>query len=309
MRATTLFSLLVASVIATGCGGAEPAAPEAQAPTQEQEQTGSARVQALTAGSPVTSRPYKFKVPKGYDASKPTPLLIMLHGLTASGELEELLLHFGPLADKQNFLYAYPDGTKNPLGVRFWNATDFCCNFFGSEVDDVAYINAVIDDMASHYNVDAKRVFVTGHSNGGFMAHRMACDSSARIAGIVSLAGAQWNDATKCRPTDKVAVAQVHGNLDLIVAYGGGPLYPSAHETVDIWANRNGCLGRLTYGGTNLDLDGVLLGAETKVERYTGCTEPGAVELWTMQAAGHVPAFNSYWPGAVWAFLMAHPKP
>ena len=104
-------------------------------------------------------------------------------------------------------------------------------------------------------------------------------------------------------------MAQVHGNLDLIVAYGGGPLYPSAHETVDIWANRNGCLGRLTYGGTNLDLDGVLLGAETKVERYTGCTEPGAVELWTMQAAGHVPAFNSYWPGAVWAFLMAHPKP
>lgn len=267
-----------------------------------------ARFSPTTAG-PLMSRPYKYKVPSRYDATKATPLVVMLHGLSASGELNELILHLAPLAESRTFLYAFPDGTQNPLGIRFWNATDFCCNFFGSTVDDVAYLTAVIDDMAARYNVDKKRIFLVGHSNGGYMSHRMACDRAAKLAGIVSLAGAQWNDATRCKPTDKVSVLQVHGNADLLVAYGGGPLYPSAHDTVAIWANRNGCLGRLTYGGKRIDIDSVLPGAETKIEQYTGCPAQGAVELWTMEGGSHVPAFNAYWPGAIYDFLMAHPKP
>ncbi len=267
-----------------------------------------AQLSPSTAG-PIMSRPYKYKVPSRYDASKPTPLLIMLHGLSASGDINELILHLAPLAESKNFLYAFPDGTKNPLGIRFWNATDFCCNFFGSTVDDVAYISAVIDDMASRYNVDKKRVFLVGHSNGGYMSHRMACDRSSKIAGIVSLAGAQWNDATRCTPTDKVSVLQVHGNRDGLVAYGGGPLYPGARETVGIWANRNGCTGRLDYAGKRLDLEGVLPGAETKIEQYGGCPATGAVELWTIEGGSHVPAFTSFWPTAIYDFLMAHPKP
>ncbi|MBL9004873.1 MAG: prolyl oligopeptidase family serine peptidase [Myxococcales bacterium] len=262
-----------------------------------------------TESGPIMSRPYKYKVPSRYDASKPTPLVVMLHGFTASGELNELILRLAPLSESRTFLYAFPDGTKNPLGMRFWNATDFCCNFFGSTVDDVAYVTAVIDDMASRYNVDKRRVFLVGHSNGGYMAHRMACDRSSKIAGIVSLAGAQWKDATRCRPTDKVAVLQVHGTVDTLVAFGGGPLYPSAKDTVATWANRNGCLGRLTYGGKRVDLDSVIPGAETKIEEYTGCSGSGAVELWTIEGGSHVPAFTSYWPGAIYDFLMAHPKP
>jgi polyhydroxybutyrate depolymerase len=262
-----------------------------------------------TEAGPLMSRPYKYKVPSRYDASKPTPLVVMLHGLSASGELNELILRLAPLSESRTFLYAFPDGTKNPLGIRFWNATDFCCNFFGSTVDDVAYITAVIDDMASRYNVDRRRVFLVGHSNGGYMAHRMACDRSSRIAGIVSLAGAQWKDATRCRPTDKVSVLQVHGTLDTLVGFGGGPLYPSAKDTVATWANRNGCLGRLTYGGKRVDLDSLVPGAETKIEEYTGCAASGAVELWTIEGGSHVPAFTPYWAGAIYDFLMAHPKP
>jgi len=304
-----------------GCGAASDLDPEAQPAHFALADEAKKATRAMSALLPysgvgeahlsgtVMARPYKYKVPKGYDPAVPTPLLVLLHGLTASGELQSLYLGLAPLSDSRKFLYVYPDGTQNPLGARFWNATDFCCNFFGSDVDDVAYLTAVIDDMASRFNVDSRRIFLVGHSNGGFMAHRMACDRSSRIAGIVSLAGAQWNDALRCNPTDKVAVLQVHGTLDALVAYNGGPLYPSAHETVAIWANRNRCLGRLTDGGTRLDLDGVLLGAETTVERYTGCAETGAVELWTIRGASHVPAFTSFWPGALYDFLMTHPKP
>ena len=257
----------------------------------------------------IMSRPYKYKVPKDYDAKKPTPLGVMLHGLSASGELNELVLHLAPLSDSRTFLYAYPDGTKDAIGERFWNATDGCCDFFGSKVDDVGYLTAVIDDLSSRYNVDAKRVFLVGHSNGGYMAHRMACDRSAKIAGIVSLAGAQWIDASKCRPTDKVSVLQVHGTADTNVAYGGTPLTPGAHATVAIWASRNACLGPLTDSGTRLDIVSTLAGAETKVEAYSGCAKEGVVALWTMEGGGHIPVFTSQWPDAIYDFLMAHPKP
>ncbi|MBL9041699.1 MAG: prolyl oligopeptidase family serine peptidase [Myxococcales bacterium] len=257
----------------------------------------------------IASRPYKYKVPKDYDAKKPTPLVIMLHGLSASGELNELVLHLAPLADARTFLYAYPDGTKNTVGARFWNATDGCCDFFGSKVDDVAYLTAVMDDLSSRYNVDPKRIFLVGHSNGGYMAHRMACDRSAKIAGIVSLAGAQWIDSSKCRPTGKVAVLQVHGTADTNVAYDGTPLTPGARQTVAVWANRNACLGPLTDSGVRRDIVSTLAGAETKVETYSGCAKEGSVELWTMEEGGHIPTFNAAWPGAIYDFLMAHPKP
>lgn len=319
------------AVTALGCGsiGAGEAEPSALSPEQLADATRASMAMAMeipftgighaaitdgasvsgpTAG-PVDTRPYKYKVPKGYDKTKPTPLLVMLHGFTASGDINNVILGLVPLADSKNFLYAFPDGTQNPLGMRFWNATDFCCNFFGSTVDDVAYITAVIDDMASKFNVDAKRVFLVGHSNGGFMSHRMACDRSSKIAGIVSLAGMQWNDATKCNPTDKVAVLQVHGNNDLIVAYKGGPLYPSAEDTVTIWANRNRCTGRLENSGLKRDLDVLIPGAETTIERFSGCPAPGNVELWTMGGVGHVPAFTAHWGQAIWDYLMAHPKP
>ena len=312
MTHTARLSLLLAGLSACllACDGelSPNVAFPAELGQQNNERSGVASWAPETAG-PILSRPYKYKVPKDYDAKKPTPLVVMLHGLSASGELNELVLHLSPLADSRTFLYAYPDGTKNPIGQRFWNATDGCCDFFGSKVDDVGYLTAVIDDLSSRYNVDAKRVFLVGHSNGGYMAHRMACDRSAKIAGIVSLAGAQWIDSTKCRPTGKVSVLQVHGTADTNVAYNGTPLTPGARATVAIWANRNGCLGSLTDTGSRIDIESGLQGAETKVEAYSGCAKEGSIELWTMEGGGHIPVFNAQWPGAIYDFLMAHPKP
>jgi len=288
-----------------GCGPAGDLDPASGAQTE-----GLVRAAVTVRGvSPVDSRPYQYKVPSRYDRATPTPLLVMLHGFSASGPLEELYLHFGALADSKTFLYAYPDGLKDPVGLRYWNAMEWCCDFFKSGVDDVAYVRAVIDDMSSKFNVDPKRIFVVGHSNGGFMSHRLGCELSDKIAGIVSLAGAQWSDPTRCVPTKPIAVAEIHGTLDTLIGYGGSANFPSAHQTVEIWANRNRCTGALTYGGDNLDLDGLLLGAETKVERYTGCPAQGPVELWSIQGGSHVPTLSAYFTSSIYSFLMAHPKP
>ena len=312
LRAVGLLSGLLGALAGlSGCGTASESAPATLGGDNNLAQATAALQEATVevAGlSPVDTRPYQYKVPARYDGTRATPLVVMLHGFSASGALQEAYFNFGALADSRTFLYAYPDGLKDPVGLRYWNAMEWCCDFFKSGVDDVAYLRAVIDDMSSKFNVDKKRIFIVGHSNGGFMSHRLGCELSDKIAGIVSLAGAQWNDPTRCAPKQPIAVAEIHGNLDTLIGYGGTANFPSAHETVEVWANRNRCTGALTYGGDKLDLDKLLLGAETKVEKYTGCPAQAPVELWTIQGGSHVPALSSYFTSSVYDFLMAHPK-
>jgi polyhydroxybutyrate depolymerase len=257
----------------------------------------------------VQARPYSFKVPSRYSPSAPTPLLIVLHGYGSNGG--NLAQYFGVLAgaDKHGYLLAYPDGLTDAAGNRFWDATDACCNFYGKPVDDVAYLGAVVDDVAAHYNVDPKRVYVAGHSNGGFMAHRLACDRGDRFAAIVSLAGAVWQDASRCTAASVVNVLQVHGDADQTILYTGSAVYPSASQTVATWAQKNGCTGTLEAAGADKDLDTWIPGAETRSETYEGCPPGGAVGLWTIEGGAHVPAFGPAWEDALWAYFKAHPKP
>jgi polyhydroxybutyrate depolymerase len=197
------------------------------------------------------------------------------------------------------------------MGNRFWNATDACCNFYGSGVDDVAYLDAVLDDVAGRYRVDPARVYLVGHSNGGFLAHRYACDRPGRVAAIVTLAGMQWKDPGKCQAGAPVSVLHVHGHDDLSIRYGGGStprgVYPGAVETVATWARLNGCAGDLVATGRRLDLDRTTAGEETTVDRYSGCPRVD-VELWTIGDGRHIPDFNHSWAPAIWEFMAAHPR-
>ena len=272
----------------------------------------------MAADPRFVERPYSgaLYVPTTYSASSPAPLVVMLHGYGFPGEAQEIFFNWTPIAEAHGFLYVYPTGTIEPAGNMkpFWNATDACCNYYGSTVDDSGYLAAMIDDIAKHYAVDPKRIFVTGHSNGGFMAHRMACDSADRIAGIASLAGATWADDWHCVPAKPVGVLQIHGTLDAVVLYGGGKFvtggasYPSARTTTSTWAKLNGC-GALDDTSERLDLEALIPFSETKVARATGCSSNGAAELWSIQAAGHVPIFNDTFKDKLFEFYDAHAKP
>ena len=255
----------------------------------------------------VVARPYDVDIPAGIDKSKPAPLIVLLHGYGANGFVQDAYFGFAQLADARGVYVAHPDGTTDAGGSKFWNATDACCDFNHTGVDDVAYLNAVVDDMEQQFNIDKKRVFFVGHSNGAFMSHRMACDAAARIAGIVALAGDVWKDPTKCNPTEPVAVLQVHGDADSMVPYDGSTLEPSAKQSVATWAGKNGCTGDLADTGMTLDLDSGLAGAETGIARYA-CTS-GAAELWTIHGGQHLPSFIlPDWGNDVFDWLMQHPK-
>ena len=126
--------------------------------------------------------PVIVHVPSSYDGTTPVPLLLLLHGYTNTGAQVESYLQFVPVAEAMGMVYLHPDGTEDILGFQFWNATDACCDLFGSGVDDSTYLRALIDEVRSQYVIDDRRVYVAGHSNGGFMSYRMACDHADIVA-------------------------------------------------------------------------------------------------------------------------------
>lgn len=289
---------------------ASDAAPSPRTPTTPGDAGDAAPGDAGILGA----RPYNLHVPTGYDAKTATPLVVMFHGYGASALIQETYFQLTATSDARTFLYAYANGTLDKTGERFWNATNACCDFYGDPVDDVAYFDAIVADVEAKYTVDRKRIFVVGHSNGGFMSHRLACDRSETVAAILSLAGAVWDDPTKCSPTAHVSVAEVHGNADTVIPYDGGSTqegpFPSAPTTVATWAARNGCTGSLAPTGATLDLDVVLPGNETVVQQYGACPAGIDVQLWTIQGGAHIPSLGyPGWGDAVWGFLSTHPKP
>ena len=203
-------------------------------------------------------------------------------------------------------------GTRNGDGARFWNATNACCNFHGSTVGDVEYLAALVDSTKLALSVDSARVYFSGHSNGGFMSHRMACERPDLIAGIASFAGATWADPGRCGATGPVAVLQIHGTSDSVIRFGGGSIsnnsYPGAAATVAQWAATNGCR-EVPVAGDSLDLVTNLGGTETAVTRHTDCEPGGAAELWAIQGGSHVPAIGPNFGPQVVKWLLNHAKP
>jgi len=259
------------------------------------------------------SRPIKLVVPDSYDGTKAVPLVILLHGYSASGFVQEAYFKLTAQAEKHGFLYAIPEGTKDAGGLKFWNASDACCNFGKIDVDDSAYLTSVIDEIKKAYNVDAKRVHFIGHSNGGFMSFRMACDHADVVASIVSLAGAMPSDPRTCKATEPVSVLHIHGDADATVVYEGGKFssasYPSARESVLQWSKLNACAATPDTSLPSIDLEMKLAGAETTVERFGDCKPGGAAELWTIAKGGHLPSLSPEFAPRAIEFLLSHPKP
>ncbi len=252
----------------------------------------------------IDGRPYALAVPR--DAAGPLPLIILLHGFETNAAAEEtVVLPFSRDVDRRKFLFAQPNGTTDREGKRFWNATDACCDYGHLRVDDVAFLRALIADVKTNQSVDPRKVFVIGHSNGGFMALRLACDASDVVTAVVSLAGAGFSDPARCASGQPVSVLAIHGNADDTVLYEGGStetgVYPSAHRTVAQLAARNGCTGTLAADGTADFVGDAEL--ETTREATEGCPTTGRADLWTVDRTGHIPFFNDAFRTAVLDWL------
>jgi polyhydroxybutyrate depolymerase len=254
-------------------------------------------------------RVYHVHVPPKAGAKR-LPAVINIHGLGSNALEQEGLSRMSAVADREGFYVLSPEG----LGVgQSFNAGMCCGEALANKVDDVGYIRALLDDAAKDFAIDPRRVYATGMSNGGFMAHRLGCELSDRIAAIAPVAGVLG--LTECRLQRPVSVLQFHGTMDPLVQYGGdGPLatFPSVESVMAGWASRDGC-------GPKREL--VEQTGDVTCERFAGCPRGVDVELCRVDGGGHT------WPGAIpiarygkttdsisateamWRFFKAHPMP
>ena len=256
------------------------------------------------------ARPVELQIPTAFDDGERYPLLVILHGYGATAFLQQSYFHLFDAPDAFETLVLAPEGTADADGSQFWNADLTCCDQNGAGIDDVGYLGGLIDDVIATWPVDPARVTVIGHSNGAFLAYRLACARADVVTAIAGLAG-HAVVGVPCAPADPVSVLHLHGNADETVPYDSGTFSgvesPGAIASVAQWATRNGCTGAPTAAGTK-DLETALPGAETTVTVTGGCPTAGAADLWTIAGGTHIPSLSATFPAEVMAWSAAHPR-
>ncbi len=247
--------LLVGAVLALLLFGAarHPSDRESATPVLAETTTSDATVTPGAFSGTVTvdgrDRTFRLYVPSTLPESEAVPLVIGMHGGLGSGEQFARDARFDEQAERGRFIAVYPDGTgRGPLGLRTWNAGTCCGTAVEQQVDDIAFIGALLDHLAARLPVDAARVFVVGHSNGAMMALRLACEMPARIAAVASVAGSL---EAPCDAREPVSVLSIHGDADESHPLEGGNgrraltdvEYASVADTLARWRELNGCSG------------------------------------------------------------------
>ena len=271
---------------------------------------------AACGGSDPGNRPTTFggdrqvtlQAPANLEDGKTYPLIVVLHGYGVTGLIQKAYFQVGGLpAANQAFVLA-PDGLVDAANKQFWNADPSCCDFDHQNPDDVGYIGGLIDDVVASWPVDHGAVVVLGHSNGGFMAYRMACDRADVVTAIGVLAGDATPTPEVCQPSRTVNVLHMHGTADPIVTYGTGTGTVSgigAERSVLQWAGHNGC-GTTRTAVADYDLDSAVIGPETHASTTTGCPAGGAVDLWSLEGSGHIPVLTPEFQPRLMNWLTDH---
>ena len=205
-----------------------------------------------------TQRTYMTHLPTGYDPQKRYAVLLAFHGGQQAGRTDigwQALALQGRLsekADKEGFIVVYPEGQEFATG-RSWNAGACCPPSASKDVDDVAFVDVMLDQLFREYPIDTTRVYATGTSNGGMLCYRLACELSHRIAAIAPNACSHM--IQPCNPVNKVPIISFHSRVDPVVPYNGGNgpqdvpflkdvFFPSQDSNLTVWAQHNACAKR-----------------------------------------------------------------
>ena len=181
-------------------------------------------------------RYYTLYVPDIYSPSAPTPLVFNIHGFNLSPSIQMEKADFRPIADTANFIVVHPSGSLNAVGKTHWNYKPT-----GNLVDDLGFLEALMDTLSNHYNIDQERIYSTGFSQGGYMSLYLACLLNERMAAVAPLASGML-DTNNCFPQHPTPIMQIHGTADSIARYVGGIF--AGHpipEVLEYWRNYNQC--------------------------------------------------------------------
>lgn len=261
---------------------------------------------------PPAAPPLETRLVRDLKPGERRPLVLFLHGLGASAKLSFEMTPLGELGARDRVHVVAADGSLDSAGRRFWNAGKACCNFDDKPIDDVARLGALLDTWSQRADVDPDRVYLAGYSNGGFMAHRLACERGDKLAAVVAFAGG-LETAGACPQQPRLSVLMVHGDADHIVRYTGGQVFQKpglaaflpTPEAFREWGKRLGCSEERP--GKSLDLAPELPGAETASLGYARC-QFGDAELLSVRGGTHYIGSSRGVVEAAWKFLLARKK-
>lgn len=239
------------------------------------------------------TRTYEIYIPSTYQSDRPIPLVLAFHGGRGSGTALASNIKLNDVAEDEGFIVVYPDGIKN-----HWNDGRDVPGV-NPEIDDVSFVKALIRKLQKSINIDRRRIYATGISNGGMFTQRLACELSGRIAGFASVVGSlpEPLQAT-CKPKAPVSMLMLNSPSDQFIPWQGGTLLRgeggriiSIPQTIEFWKQHNACpsTGQVQVLPDKDPNDG------TRVRKvsYTNCRRRSEVVLYTIRGGGHT------WPDAV----------
>lgn len=275
---------------ATGAAVPSPGCGTSKAPAAELEQH-----DLTVAGA---DRFYLLTTPPQHNGTTPLPLVVDFHGLSEGARVHATMSQFSPLAQKEGFVVAFPNGTGTP--VR-WDA-----NPSSNPNNDLTYVDQMLSQIEASHCIDTSRVYATGLSYGAIMSSFLTCTRSTTFAAVAPVAGITI--PTTCNPTRPMPALTFHGTADPILLFNGGvadlsgllsgqskdasvpdpaapkadlngPGYPEAAKT---WAVRNGCKPEPTDTEVS----------DTVIHRVYACPAGADVEFYIVEGGGHS------WPGS-----------
>jgi len=286
-------------------------------PTSPSQSTGESTHTLVHAN---LERSYILYVPASIHWDQPVPLVFVFHGGTGNAESAIRMSGLNDVADQNGFLVIYPNGTSRISDDKLltWNGGTCCGYAQEKNVDDVGFVRAIVISLQGQANIDGRRIYATGLSNGGILSQRLACEAADLFAAIAPVAGTL--NFSPCRPSQTISVIEFHGTADQHIPYTGGfgpkslvdVNFTSVRDSVGFWSSFNSCNSQPE----------TKISSDIQHETWGGCANSTAVELYTIIDGGHAwPGESAGWPGSdeptqtisasqlIWEFFAAHPKP
>lgn len=226
-------------------------------------------------------------------SDKSENLIILLHAIKTSPTFIKLYYPLSSYVDDYNFNLVIPAASKNKKGKRYWNSGEACCDFYNDGADDLLFLDKVIAHYREQFG--SKKIYIVGHSNGGFMAHHYACYGREKIDGFFSYAGNPSPSLAECRSFDGLNVILAHGKKDRTIPYEGGEMSVGGHDSIPVkqyvsnYRETLSCSELSTEGEKNYAQ--TRFGKDAVVFSSAECARDNKLTFWDFNA-GHIPKFN-----------------
>lgn len=255
-------------------------------------------------------RNYRIHIPAGFQSDRTYPLVLVIHGAFSNAKEFEQVSGFSALADEEDFIVAYPNGVGLFGYLQHWNGGHCCGMAAEKKLDDVGFLNTVIDDIKQQIAIKPDQIFLVGFSNGGMLGYRYASefpDNLAAFASVSTSIGSSDSDRdwqwTLNPPKTPVPVLIAHGTADESIPYSGGKYkesnstlsFFSVEESVSFWRKANQCNERPDI---TLQKEGAVT-----IQQWEDCSSNMSVRFYKLND------WNHRWPGLHHTSLLPENNP